>query len=94
MDRVCRRLGLVVLVDVDVDVVSEGLALGRGESFEFGGWDVTQRAVQAAGVKPGEVFDDRELELAASAPDAVGDQLGLDRVDEALGDGVVIGIAD
>ena len=36
----------------------------------------------------------RELELAAAAPDPVGDQLGLEAVDEALGEGVVVGVAD
>jgi hypothetical protein len=46
--------------------------------------------MQPAGVEPAEVFDDRELELGARAPDAVGDQLGLERVDEALGQGVVV----
>jgi hypothetical protein len=44
--------------------------------------------VQAIRVKPGDVLDDRELKLAARAPDAVGDQLGLEAVDEALGQGV------
>jgi hypothetical protein len=29
-------------------------------------------------VEPGDPFDDRQLELAAGAPDAVGDQLGLE----------------
>ena len=33
-------------------------------------------------VEPGNVLDDRELELAARAPDAVTDQLGLEAVDE------------
>jgi len=49
--------------------------------------------VQAAVVEPGDVLDDRELQLAAGAPDAVGDQLGLEAVDEALGHAVVVGIA-
>ena len=44
--------------------------------------------VQAARVEPAEVLDDRQLELVAAAPDAIGDQLGLDRVDEALGERV------
>ena len=44
--------------------------------------------------KPADPFDDREFELAARAPDAVGDQLGLERVDEALGHRVVIRVAD
>ena len=45
-------------------------------------------------VEPADVFDDRELELRACPPDAVGDQLGLEAVDEALGQGVVKRIAD
>jgi hypothetical protein len=36
-------------------------------------------------LKPGDVFEDRELQLSAGLPDAVFDQLGLERVDEALG---------
>ena len=35
-----------------------------------------------------------EFELAARAPAAVGHQLGLERVDEALGHRVVVGVAD
>ena len=45
-------------------------------------------------VEPGDVFDDGELELRAAAPDAVTDQLGLEAVDEALGRGVVVRVAD
>jgi hypothetical protein len=41
-----------------------------------------------------DVLDDGELELGAGAPDAVGDQLGLEAVDEALGERVVVGVAD
>jgi hypothetical protein len=64
---------------------------GRRECcFELGRRAVTERAVQAAGVEPAEVFDDRELELAAGAPDAVADQFGLERVDEALGERIVV----
>jgi hypothetical protein len=35
-------------------------------------------------VEPADVFHDRELELSAGTPDAVGDQFGLEAVDEAL----------
>jgi len=35
--------------------------------------------------------DDRQLELGAAAPDAVGDQFGFERVDERLGERVVGG---
>ena len=48
----------------------------------------------AAVVEPGDPFDDREFELGAGVPDAVGDQFGLEAVDEALGHGVVVGVAD
>ena len=50
--------------------------------------------MQAVGVEPGDVFDDRELELGAAAPDAVADQFGLEAVDEALGERVVVGVTD
>ncbi len=50
--------------------------------------------MKARVVEPADVFDDRELKLGARAPDAVGDQLGLEGVDKALGQGVVIGVAD
>ena len=50
--------------------------------------------MQAVVVEPGDLLDDRELELCAGAPDAVCDQLGLEGVDEALGDRVVVGVAD
>jgi hypothetical protein len=58
--------------------------------LELRRWDVTERAVQAVVVEPADVFDNSELELRSGAPDAVGDQLGLEAVDEALGDGVVV----
>ena len=41
-----------------------------------------------------QVLDDRELELRGRLPDAVLDQLDLERVDERLGQRVVVGIAD
>ena len=44
--------------------------------------------MEAFGVEPGDVLDDREFELGAGAPDAVADQLGLEAVDEALGERV------
>jgi len=50
--------------------------------------------VQALVVEPGDVFDDGQLQLRARAPDPVGDQLGLEGVDEALGHCVVVGVAD
>jgi hypothetical protein len=50
--------------------------------------------VQALGVEPGDVLDERELELRAGAPDPVADQLGLEAVDEAFGGRVVVGVAD
>jgi len=39
--------------------------------------------VQAVVIEPADVLDDGELELASGAPDAVGDQLGLEAVDKA-----------
>ncbi len=53
--------------------------------FDFGGWPVIERFVQARVVEPADPFDDRELELRAGPSDAVGDELGLERVDERLG---------
>jgi hypothetical protein len=50
--------------------------------------------VQAVVVEPADVLDDGELELRSSLPDAVGDELGLEAVDEALGERVVVGVAD
>jgi hypothetical protein len=50
--------------------------------------------VDALVVEPRDVADDRELELAAARPCAVGDELGLEGVDEALSGSVVVGIAD
>ena len=58
------------------------------EGRVLGGCYVAEGAVEAAGVVPGDVFDDRELELGACPPDPVADQLGLQGVDEALGEGV------
>ena len=45
-------------------------------------------------VEPGDVFDDGELELCSCLPDAIGDELGLEAVDEALGERVVVGVTD
>lgn len=50
--------------------------------------------MQSGVVEPAEIFDDRELELGAGAPDAVGAQLGLEAVEERLGQGVVVGVVD
>jgi hypothetical protein len=50
--------------------------------------------VQAIVVKPADVFHDGKLELGSGTPDALGDQLGLEAVDEALGHRVVIGVTD
>ena len=45
-------------------------------------------------VEPGDVLNDGELELGSGAPHAVGDQFGLEAVDEAFGERVVIAVAD
>ena len=42
----------------------------------LGARDVAEALVQAGSVVPADVLDDRELELASGAPDAVCDQLG------------------
>jgi hypothetical protein len=66
----------------------------RAQSLELGRRDVAEGRVQAVVVEPGDPLDDRELELGSGTPDAIGDQLGLEGVDEALGHGVVVGVAD
>ena len=50
--------------------------------------------MEPLGVEPGDVLDDRELELRDRFPDAVADQFGLEAVDEALGERVVKRVAD
>ena len=50
--------------------------------------------MEALVVEPGDVLDDGELELCAGTPDAVADQLGLEAVDEAFGERVVVAVAD
>jgi DNA-binding NarL/FixJ family response regulator len=50
--------------------------------------------VQADVVRPAEVLDDREVELRARLPHAIGDRLGLETVDEARSQRVVAGVAD
>jgi hypothetical protein len=64
------------------------------ESLELGRRDVAERLVQACAVEPAEVLDDGEFDLAAGAPDAIADELGLDRVDEGLRERVVVGVTD
>jgi hypothetical protein len=64
------------------------------EGLELDGRDVAERGVQSLGVEPADVVDDRELDLRAGLPDAVCDQLGLEAVDEALGQRVVKRVAD
>jgi tetratricopeptide (TPR) repeat protein len=51
----------------------------RAQSLELGWWKIAEGLVQTVVVEPGDVLDDRELQMAAGAPDAVGDQLGLER---------------
>jgi hypothetical protein len=60
----------------------------------FDRWDVAEALVQASGVVPADVFDEGEFELAAAPPDSICDQLGLEAVDEGLGERVVVGISD
>jgi hypothetical protein len=56
-------------------------------------WPVIERFVQSLVVEPRDVLDDREFELAAGRPGPVGDQLSLEAFDEALSNGVGVGIA-
>ena len=50
--------------------------------------------MQPVVVEPADVFHDGELELGSGAPHAILDQLGLERVHEALGQRVVIRVTD
>jgi hypothetical protein len=62
--------------------------LGVVGVFDLDGWDVAEAFVQAVVVEPVHPLEHRELHLAAGSPDAIADQLGLERVDERLGEGV------
>jgi hypothetical protein len=46
--------------------------------LELGSWPIAEALVQSGVVEPAEVLHDGQLELGAGAPDAVGDQLGLE----------------
>jgi hypothetical protein len=70
-----------------------GLSLQR-LGFELRWRQIAEAFVQPGVVEPAEVFHDGRLELRSRLPDAVGDQLGLEAVDEALGQRVVVGVAD
>ena len=50
--------------------------------------------MQAGVVEPAEVLDDGELKLRSRLPDAITDELGLERVDEAFGQRIVKRVAD
>jgi hypothetical protein len=67
---------------------------GLAPPFELGRWEIAERLMQSAVVEPADVLDHGDLELGFGAPDAVGDQLRLEAVDERLGERVVIGVAD
>lgn len=62
------------------------------ELFELDRRDVADRGVKTVVVKPADPLDDRQLGLGDRAPGSFGDQLGLEGVDETLGEGVVIGV--
>ena len=62
--------------------------------FDLDGGDVTERFVQTVVVEPVDPFQDGQFHLSAGPPDAISDQLGLERVDKALGQCVVVGVAD
>src|SRR5665811_1913491 len=61
------------------------------EFLDFAWWTVVEAFVDALVVEPRDVLQDGELELAAAGPGSVCDELGLEGVDEALSDGVVVG---
>jgi len=61
---------------------SQGRDGARVELLVLDRWDVAERGVQAGVVVPADPLDDRELGLLLGAPHAVGDQLGLERVNE------------
>ena len=58
------------------------MSLGEVGVFELDGLDVAEGLVQPVVVKPADVLDDGQLELRSGALEAVGDQLGLEAVDE------------
>ena len=62
------------------------------ELLELDRRDVADRGVKAVVVEPADPLDDRQLGLLDRAPGAVGDQLGLEGVDERLGQGVVVSV--
>jgi hypothetical protein len=55
------------------------------QPFELRRWD-PQRLMEPGVVEPADVFGDGELELSTRAPEAIGDQLGLEAVDEQFGE--------
>jgi hypothetical protein len=61
------------------------MSFGKVGGFELDRRDVAEGLVQTVVVKPADVLDDPELELRSGAPHTVGDQLGLEAVEEALG---------
>ena len=64
------------------------------DGFELDGRDVADARVKPSLVVPADPPRDLELELIAGLPDPIGDQLGLERIDERLGQRVVIRVAD
>ena len=81
-------------VGVVCRLVSRSRVAELVERFMLGWRDITERGVEALVVEPADVANDRELELRLCSPDAIGDQLGLEAVDEAFGHRVVVGVAD
>lgn len=63
--------------------------------LRFGGGDVSDGAVQALGVVPVDPFQGFPFDLCRRFPGTEEvDDLGLEQADDALGQGVVVGISD
>lgn len=73
----------------------EGVDLTVVLPFDLDRGVVVERGVQACGVEPVDPVRGRELERVDGAERAIGaDALGLVEPDDALGEGVVLGVPD
>jgi hypothetical protein len=62
--------------------------------LDLGGRQIAEALVRALVVEPADVLHNGQLELRAGLPQAVGDQLGLEAVDERLSQRFVDGVTD